>query len=298
MSYATPEAFKNALEARIRKIAAERGQPIPRVRQLIVFDRFLARVFDVFGERAIVKGGAALELRLDRARTTRDIDLRMSGSPEQLSSLLQRAAELDLGDHISFKLDLHPTHPTIEGDGIVYEGRRFRAEARLAGKIYGDRFGVDAGFGDVLTAAAEERQGSDLLAFADIAPTRYRIYPREAHVAEKLYAYTLPRTRENTRIKDLPDLALLAMTGTFDAEVLRKAMGATFAFRNTHALPSALPSPPPGWSPDYSTIARRDALPWPDLESVFQAARDFLDPILSEHAGVWIPEQWSWTTSR
>jgi len=82
MSYATPEAFKNAIEARIRKVATERRQPIPRVRQLVVFDRFLARVFDVFGERAIVKGGAALELRLDRARTTRDIDLRMSGSPE------------------------------------------------------------------------------------------------------------------------------------------------------------------------------------------------------------------------
>ena len=298
MSYATPEAFKNALKARIRKAATARGQPIPRVRQLIVFDRFLARVFDVFGEHAIVKGGAALELRLDRARTTRDIDLRISGSPEQLSNLLQRAAELDLGDHLSFTLQRHPTHPTIEGDGIVYEGHRFRAEANLAGKIYGDRFGVDAGFGDVLTMAADEHHGSDLLAFAGIAPTSYRIYPREAHVAEKLHAYTLPRPRENTRVKDLPDLALLAMTGTFDADLLRNALDATFSFRNTHPLPRTLPSPPLGWSPDYSTIARRDALPWRDLPSVFEAARAFLDPILSEHAGVWIPEQWSWTKSR
>lgn len=298
MSYATPEAFKNALEARIRKAAAVRAQPISRVRQLIVFDRFLARVFDVLGERVIVKGGAALELRLERARTTRDIDLRVTGSADELSSLLQRAAELDFGDHLSFTLELHPTHPTIEGDGIVYEGHRFRVEAHLAGKIYGDRFGVDAGFGDVLTTAAEEHEGTDLLAFAGIAPARYRIYPREAHVAEKLHAYTLPRSRENTRVKDLPDLALLAMTGTFEAEQLRKAMDATFSFRNTHPLPTALPSPPPAWTPEYSTIARRDALPWPDLQSVFEAASAFLDPILSKRSGMWIPERWTWNKSR
>jgi len=99
---------------------------------------------------------------------------------------------------------IDPEHPEIEGDGIAYEGRRYRAEARLAGKIYGSRFGVDAAFGDVLTTAAQMHDGTDFFAFAGIARTQCRIYPREAHIAEKLHAYTLPRKRENTRVKKLP----------------------------------------------------------------------------------------------
>src|SRR5579883_3110659 len=47
-----------------------------RFRQVLVFDRFLARLFEHFGDRAIAKGGVVLELRLSRARTTRDVDVR------------------------------------------------------------------------------------------------------------------------------------------------------------------------------------------------------------------------------
>lgn len=294
MTYATPEAFRQALEARIRKASREREQPIARVRQLIVFDRFLARVFLVLGDRVIVKGGAALEIRLARARTTKDIDLRVSGGSDDLLDILRRACELDCGDFLSFAIEIDPEHAEIEGDGIVYEGRRYRAEARLAGKIYGDRFGVDAGFGDVLTTAVEVHEGTDLLAFAGIARTRYLVYPREAHVAEKLHAYTLPRNRENTRVKDLPDLALLATTGAYDAVVLRHAIGATFAFRKTHAVPALLPGPPSAWTLVYANIASRDVLPWQDIEAVTTAARAFLNPVLAGATGTWDQNAWDW----
>ena len=50
------------------------------------------------GAAAILKGGLALELRLDRARTTKDVDLRMVGSPEGILERLQEAGRLDLGD--------------------------------------------------------------------------------------------------------------------------------------------------------------------------------------------------------
>jgi hypothetical protein len=35
-----------------------------------------------------------------------------------------------------------------QNDGMQYEGLRFRAECRLAGKLYGQPFGVDVAFGD------------------------------------------------------------------------------------------------------------------------------------------------------
>ncbi len=42
--------------------------------------------------------------------------------------------------------------------------------------------------------------------------------------------------RELTRVKDLPDMALLGTTGAFDGALLRRAFDATFSFRNSHPL--------------------------------------------------------------
>lgn len=80
--YPSPEAFKQALEQRLRA-ATKTGAAFARRRQLLVFDRFLARIVQVLGDTATLKGGLVLELRLDRARTTKDIDLRLTGKPRQ-----------------------------------------------------------------------------------------------------------------------------------------------------------------------------------------------------------------------
>ena len=293
-TYASPAAFKEALEARLRAEATRTGRALVRQRQLILFDRFLARVAAELGDRVVVKGGVVLELRLARARTTKDIDLRVTGDPAMLEAQLRAAAARDLGDHLVFEIFPDPTHPTIEGEGIVYEGRRYRASATLAGKRYGEPFGVDAGFADRLVAAPEVIAGSSLLGFAGIAAPQLRVYPRESHVAEKLHAYTLPRLRENSRVKDLPDLALLATTGSFEGAHLRAALDATFTFRNSHLLPSALPTPPSTWAAPYMRMAQLDALPWATLDAVAQAARTFLDPVLRGEAQSWHPTAWCW----
>lgn len=294
-TYATPEAFKNALDQRLRRIAQDKGNPIARVRQVLVFERFLARVFQVLGERVIVKGGVVLELRLERARTTRDVDLRVIGSADALLGQLEAAAALDLLDFMTFSIERDRHHPTLEGDGLVYEGQRFRVEPRIAGKVYGSAFGLDVGFGDILTSAPEVLMGSNILDFAGIEPPTFRIYAREAHIAEKLHAYTLPRPRENSRVKDLPDIALLATTGPFDAVALRAALDATFGFRKTHALPTTVPTPPASWTETYARMAAEDHLPWNDIVAVHEAAGAFLDPVLGEAVGHWDHERWRWT---
>ena len=53
-SYPSPAAFKQALEQRLRD-ASRTGPDLARRRQLLVFDRFLARVVDVFGDAAMLK---------------------------------------------------------------------------------------------------------------------------------------------------------------------------------------------------------------------------------------------------
>ena len=163
------------------------------------------------------------------------------------------------------------------------------------GKLYGQPFGVDVAFGDPILGEPEVVVAEDVLAFAGIPPPRLRLYPIETHIAEKLHAYTMPRARPNSRVKDLPDLALLATAQTINARRLRAALDQTFAFRKTHALPVMLPDPLPAWVTSYAAMAREDQLAWPTLDGVTKAAKAFLDPVLAADLdAAWSPESWTW----
>jgi len=293
-TYNSPEAFKQALEQRFKSTASA-GRDFTRKRQLLVFDRFLARVVDVLGDAATLKGGLVLEMRLERARTTKDVDLRLTGAPRQVLEKLQEAGRRVLGDFMTFEIVPDADHPDIQNDGMNYDGFRFRAECKLAGKIYGQSFGVDVAFGDPIFGEPDVVVADDVLAFAGIAPPRLKVYPIETHLAEKLHAYTMPRQRPNTRVKDLPDIALLATLRAHDAERLRSALEQTFAFRGTHALPSAVPASPESWRTPYAAMARADQLPWPTLDAVTKAAQEFLDPVLGgSGSGTWDAATWRW----
>lgn len=293
-AYTSPEAFKQALEQRLRA-ATQTGATFARKRQLLVFDRLLARIVSVLGDAATLKGGLVLELRLERARTTKDIDLRLIGSPDGVLAKLQEAARRDLNDFLTFEIGPDDDHPEIQNDGMLYEGLRCRAECRLAGKPFGQPFGVDVAFGDPILGQPDVVVADDVLSFAGIAAPTLRIYPIETHVAEKLHAYTMPRARPNSRVKDLPDLALLASAQPLEAGRVRTALEQTFGFRKTHGLPEALPTPAPAWAAPYAAMAREDQLAWPTLVDVTAAAQAFLDPILAGGLdATWNPETWSW----
>jgi hypothetical protein len=296
--YASPEAFKQALEGRLRS-SAKSGAEFARKRQLLVFDRFLARIVEVFGDAATLKGGLVVELRLERARTTNDVDLRLVGSPDGVLGKLQEAARKNIGDFMTFELRPDDDHPEIQNDGMLYDGLRFRVEGKLAGKLYGQPFGVDVAFGDPMLGDPDIIAAEDVLAFAGIAPPRLRVYPIETHIAEKLHAYTMPRQRPNSRVKDLPDLALLATAQPIDAKRLRAALEQTFEFRRTHALPASLPTPLEAWRTPYRAMARDDQLSWATLDDVTKAAQRFLDPVLEggldatwePSLGVWLARE-------
>ena len=294
-TYPSPEAFKQALEQHLRT-SAKSGAEFARKRQLLVFDRFLARVVAVLGDTTMLKGGLVLELRLERARTTKDVDLRMVGSPDDILAKLQEAARRDLADFMTFEVGPDEEHPEIQNEGMQYDGLRFRAECKLAGKLYGQPFGVDVAFGDPILGEPEVVVAEDVLAFAGIAPPPLRLYPIETHIAEKLHAYTMPRRRPNSRVKDLPDIALLATAHAVDARRLRVALEQTFTFRKTHPLPAVLPDPLSAWATPYAAMAREDQLVWPTLDDVTSAAKAFLDPVLAgDLDATWDPDTWAWT---
>ncbi len=293
--YRTAAAFKNALEERLRT-ASTSGIDFARRRQLVVFDRFLARITLELGDAVTLKGGLAVELRIERARTTKDVDLRVMGSPNDILDRLRAAAKRDLGDFMVFTIRPDHRHPNIQNDAMQYDGVRFRAECSLAGKVYGRPFGVDVAFGDPILGEPEVIVAKGALGFAGIAPPTLLVYPVETHIAEKLHAYTMPRARPNSRVKDLPDLALIATAGPVEASRLGAAIEQTFAFRGTHDVPKRLPEPPATWEAPYATIAKEDRLQWPLLTEAFEAAGAFLDPVLAGLSdGCWDPGAWSWT---
>jgi hypothetical protein len=293
-TYASPPTFKQALEQRL-KAASNSGVDFARRRQLLVFDRFLARVVAVFGDAVLLKGGLVLELRLERARATKDIDLRLIGSSESVLVKLREAGRLDLADFMTFEVAPDTEHPEMQNDGMRYVGMRFRTECRLAGKLYGQPFGVDVAFGDPILGEPDIVTAEDTLAFAGVAPPVLQLYPIETHIAEKLHAYTLPRERPNTRVKDLPDIALLGSMQPLDAGRLRAAFAQTFEFRSTHAVPSSIPAPPASWSKPYAELARENELAWKTLEELIVAVGAFLNPVLAGDYGVWQPAEWVWT---
>lgn len=163
----------------------------------------------------------------------------------------------------------------------------------IAGKQYAT-FGIDAAFADALCEPPDTLQGGDYFSFIGIEPLQIRSYPIGAHLAEKLHAYTLPRATANSRVKDLPDIALLATSSGLLASTLREAIKTTFQFRNTHPIPANLPDPPDGWIGMYLRIAQENDLRWPDLAAVTVAAQSFLNPVLQGVSGEWDPHQWVW----
>jgi hypothetical protein len=301
--YRTAQAFKTALETRQKQRAAAAGVSFDRVAQIDLYFRFLDRVLQDLDGAVVLKGGVALEMRLRRARATGDIDLGARGNPSQLLARLGQAGRRDHGDYLTFDVQERAGAEAIQGDGAVYEGRRFRVAARFAGKPYRQPFGLDVAFGDPMVGAPDRGTAPDALSFVGIAPPTIPLYPLGTHLAEKLHAYTLPRQGVNGRMKDLIDLALVAVEPalqpspmTIHASTVRDALETTFAFRHTHALPAALPAPPAGWAARYPRDRQLNELPWQRIDDVHAEAARFLDPVLAATAsGAWDPANRTWS---
>ncbi len=299
MAVTTPPAFRASIEERLRREAMAAHRPVNRVRTLLLMERFLARLVAVAPQTFLLKGGFALELRLGRARTTRDVDLRATGVSGALPDLLARATAWrpDPEDHLVFRVVPNREHPEIGADWMEYDGLRFTVTCTLAGRPYGDPFGLDVAYADPIRGDPEILQGSDFFARYGIPPLRVPAYPPASHLAEKLHAYTQPRPHPSSRVKDLVDIALLSTVPGLDAATIRAAIHRTFRFRGTHPVPAALPDPPDSWHTAYARAQAEDGLPWATVDDVLAAARRLLDPVLAGGDGCWDPATRSWGTS-
>lgn len=271
--YQSASAFRAALEARLKNTSLGEQSDLGRLRRQVAFERLLARLIADADPPWLLKGGYAFELRLrqdqaQHARATKDIDLTIP-IPARLGKdagtdpiiavhdRLQEAAERDLDDWFIYRIGA----PVADLDAAPYGGARFPVEAILAGRRFAT-FHLDVGLGDAVVAPPDWLTGQETLDFAEIRPPRIAVLPTAQQFAEKIHAYSLPRDgrRENTRVKDLVDLMLSLKLGLPAASTITQALEATFARRQTHAIPQALPVPSASWHEPFAALARECGL--------------------------------------
>lgn len=291
MKYTTGAAFRRAVEDRLRQLSFKTGVALVRLRKMVVFDRFLARLIQGSPNEWVLKGGLALQLRLeDRARTTKDIDLLDLANRDDIHHALLTAGALDMGDWFAFEVS-----KTLKSSKEDFGGIRFGVRALLDGRMF-EQFHLDIGVGDPIIGAIDYLKTPALLEFAGIQPTVFPCYPITQQIAEKVHALTRSYSvKEVSRVKDLVDILLMAKSGEIDGKLLRRALQATFDARQTHSLPLFFPDVPKGWAIQFRMMAQETGLNSRSLEDAENAVKKFLNPILSgEGRGQWDPVQWTW----
>ncbi len=291
MKYAQGSAFRMALEDRLRSISLEDEVPLVRLRKMVVFDRFLARLTVAQPGNWLLKGGFALQLRLgNRARTTKDIDLQVFAEASQVIHILREACQIDLKDWFAFEVE-NPSH----GGQDELGGLRFQVHALLDGRPF-ETFHIDVGISDPVVDATEIMFTPALLKFAEIEMVKVPCYPLSQQIAEKLHAYTqLYASGGSSRVKDMVDMLLVAQLGPIDEKALFKAIEATFERRNTHPIPEIITRPPTDWERSFRKMAGEVGLSQVSLDVAYVLLQRFLNPILAGRKDRrWDPLNWKW----
>ena len=235
-------------------------------------------------EQFVLKGAYAFLIwQGNLHRPTRDLDLLGYGSPDQLETVFRQLCRMDdeFEDGVGFDPESVEAEPIRDAD--EYGGIRVRLDATLGSAEL--RLQIDVGFGDTVSPAPEEVVFPSLLDFPE---PEIRSYPRPSVVAEKLHGLVTLGIA-NSRMKDFFDLWYLSRNFSFKGSSLTRAIGSTFARRETE-----LPASPPdalttAFARDeqkqqqWSAFLRRTRLDTsePDLVEVIEKIKSFLWPPLS-----------------
>jgi len=283
MKYNTGAAFRQALENRLRTNYPSGS--LPRLRKMIVFERFMAHLDD----RWILKGGYALQLRNPQARTTQDIDLLVKDIPLKLmSESLVTALHQTLPDYFEFYVQ--QTNPLDTQPKI----HRFLITARLAGRDF-ERFHIDIGTQDPVVESPEPLMPPDLLSFADLSSAPILCYSISQHIAEKIHAIVVTRQSPSSRVKDMVEVLLLAqIQKPLSITQLRSALEQIFTARNT-PMPDHFDHIPTIWLQSYNQLNSVMGLPFANFQEANQKLIEFIEPVIQANiAGNWQPDFWQW----
>lgn len=226
----------------------------------------------------LLKGALLFDMWFDVPhRPTRDIDLLGFGLAEEplVHEAFREICSIECDDAIVFNAN------SIRVAEIRKEANYSGLRVTLLGQLDGARCPVqiDIGYGDAVTPAPELADYPVML--EGLPAPRIRVYPRYTVVAEKFEAI-VSLGMANTRLKDYFDLWVLLSTQVLDPEMLKTAIAATLARRQTN-MPASTPiglSPVFGDDPQkmkqWSAFIQKNQLVAPPLKLVIELLHEKL----------------------
>lgn len=288
--YATANAFRRALEDRLKSEAKSRGRSLEELRREFLFQRFLALLFSAPDGQWVLKGGASLLMRLAGARFSKDLDLLHLGelSPEEEIAELRALTAPREGDHLTFVIE----------DGVSYSRSNPVVEISVTAYIgakYGN-FPIDLARELHLLAVPERIRPTPVVDVPGLTELpEVVVYPLTDQVADKVCAmYELYGDLQSpsSRYRDLVDLALIVSTCELEAAPVFRALRSE-SKRREMQLPQEMVSPGPQWPSGYGAYARKTKIDKPvhSIEAALGHVGQCINPLLggSRDQGRWRP---------
>ena len=242
--YANDTALRATIAERAKRAAAVGPMSAADHIRQFDFSRLLARIFHpTVADEWILKGGQAALVRIHDARVTRDMDLMSEEADLDASvSRLATVIRADLGDHYDFEL-VKVTNKDVKPGQAGVSGRKLSL-AVYCGKPR-PNITIDLVAESALTEAPE-RAVVDGLRIPGITPPTVRLYPLVDHIADKVAAtHTIhPGGHRSTRIRDMVDLVLFALSQTVDGAFHTDAAPHIVRCATGVARPVPEPGPP------------------------------------------------------
>jgi hypothetical protein len=238
------------LEKTLARVAKEQGLAQERLRRWVSFLALCGVLERAVTEGVLedydLKGGVALELRFaEGARTTKDIDIGVSGQREKRLLAFQNAVALGFDD-FSFQVKGNPLNMD-KVDAVRLElAIRYRTRAWQT---------IDVDLGSSGTGAVEFVVPTirGLAAMGLRVPSPVRCMNLSEQVAQELHACTGPYSQG--RARDVLDILLIDLLGKLDWLAVHEAAEKIFAARATHSFPPAIHIPAE-WRLELESLAK------------------------------------------
>lgn len=292
--YGSPAATWAAIRSAARTGPATKGVPTMEMVSLLLFDRFLARVFAGPDAPFVLKGGTRMLAFIPTARATVDIDLETSQYDISTAvAYLEQLVEKDIGDRLRFTLRRQvrrvsgDDQPNVSMITLTFEAVGTGQQLKIDLAVH-DRAGAAT-----VRAVPEFRVPLG----RDVPSPEYVMVATEVQIADKVAAM-MERNHSgdgrSSRAKDLVDLALIALHFSCDAALLREALDVQIEVRSLTSFTRVDASS--AIQTGYATVAKKAAtltLTWQEAEVL---TNQLIGPILdgTVTSGMWDPAEGAW----
>lgn len=291
-SYSSPQAFRQALTARLRELAKAGPWTLPQLQRQFAYDRLLERLYLV-DDGWVVKGATALLARGIGVRATIDVDIYRERAREIAETELREAASRDIGDW--FRFELGP------GRAVATDAAVRTSVTAYVGTAVWSPFHVDLVGSDMrMTGQPDAVPPLARVLMPDVEQHGYRAYPLVDHIADKISAIVQRysgQDRPSTRFKDLVDLVAIVSASSVTADLQMAALKSE-AERRGMPLPTTFDAPDRAiWERGYAAEAGRSLLTIArSLDDALTIVRPFVEPLLGgTAAGRWDPKRREWS---